>query len=194
MAETIDDRTRMAAAQPSTSVVTRSRGSDVISAGIAGGLIGGALMMACAMIYSGIAGAGFWLPPRAIAACAFGVDALLGGAGIVLAGFAIHFGMAALSGIIFAALLPRRMHMFFAALIGMIYTLAILVFTTDAILPVIDPTMAARVLIMSTMWIMAHLIYGLGLSSVPLLRHDMVVKEERVRTRPLREPAPGQAH
>ena len=72
--------------------------------GIAAGLIAGVVMALVAMFRSLSLDAGFWFPMKQIAAFFFGVDALIGGGGVIFVGVVIHLTLSAIFGVIFGAL------------------------------------------------------------------------------------------
>ena len=75
----------------------------LIEAGATAGLIGGALMAGWAVIAALANGQGPFAPFALFGATFVGIEALLGGAGPVALGFALHLCMSVLLGIMFAA-------------------------------------------------------------------------------------------
>src|SRR5215468_7027474 len=97
------------------------------------------------MLYSEFWGAGFLLPLRLFATTFFGVDALIGGTGTILAGLAIHLAVSAMLGILYA-LIPRATTTTFHALLGGIgFGVAVLLVSTFLVLPVACPVLRTRV-------------------------------------------------
>lgn len=160
---------------------------EVVQAGTIGGLIGGVAMALFATIYDAIVGYGFWTPVRAIAATVLGHDATTMGASAILLGLVIHLAVSIVFGIIFAAITTRDMPPAAAIAFGMFAGLTILVVMSLVVLPLINPTARARL-----MWgtyprslpvlvaFVIHLLYGLGLSLVPWLRRQYVMRHAPV--------------
>ena len=133
---------------------------EIASAGALAGLAGGAAMVLYLMLYSEFWGAGFFLPLRLFGATFFGVDALIGGTGVILAGLAIHLAISAALGILYA-LIPRPTTTSFHALLGGIgFGVAVLLVSTLLVLPVADPVLRARVALTPMAWFLGHVIYG----------------------------------
>jgi hypothetical protein len=147
-------------------------------AGALGGLLAGLVMIVVAMVVSAGRGAGFWLPVRSIGALFFGVNALVGGAGVLAAAFAFHLAFATLLGSGFGTVVGRvRAGSAFA--LGISYGIAIWAAMTFGILPAIDPTMSTRVGMIPVWWFAFHLIYGGMMLFVPLFSRDTVPAVDR---------------
>ena len=168
---------------------------EVIQAGALGGLIGGVAMALLATIYDAIAGVGFWMPIRAIAATVLGHDASTG-AGPVLLGLVIHLAVSIAWGIFFAAITPRELPPAASIAFGTFGGLTILVVMSLVVLPLINPIARARL-----MWgsyprslpvlvaFVIHLLYGFGLALVPGLRRRL--ESRRTPLGPAEGPEPG---
>jgi hypothetical protein len=151
------------------------RGVDTkenLLAGILAGITGAILMALWSMGYSAAQGLGFFLPMRLIAATLFGVEALVGDAGVLLVGMMIHLATAGVWGALFALLLPRHAGYAVSLFAGLVWGLLIvLIAMTFLILPWVDPIMRERVALTTFSWIVTHLIYGVVLGLlVPFLR------------------------
>jgi hypothetical protein len=145
---------------------------EIASAGALAGVAGGAAMVFYMMLYSEFWGAGFWLPLRLLAATFFGVDALIGGAGVIIAGLLIQLAVSAALGILYA-LIPRATTTSFHALLGGIgYGVLVLLVGTFMILPAANPVLRARVALTPMAWFLAHAIFGALMGGVvmPLRR------------------------
>lgn len=141
-------------------------------AGALAGLIGGIVMAMFAMTVTAIMGQGVWMPLRLIAASILGVDALVGGVGVLMAGLIMHMMASVIFGLIFAAIVGAAgPAMAFGA--GIVYGIVIWAGMTYIGLPIADPTMQARVVMMGGPWFVEHLIFGGMLFLTPLLAHAM---------------------
>ncbi|MGH9704980.1 MAG: hypothetical protein ACRD4K_16515, partial [Candidatus Acidiferrales bacterium] len=124
-----------------------------------------------AMIYSGATGAGFWLPMKNIAALWLGVYALVGGTGVVCLGILTHLVIAGGLGILFAMTTPRRAKSAAAGLIGgLLFGGATWLVMTFVLMPMLDPTMRARIAFTPGWWFVLHMIFGASLILIPLIR------------------------
>ena len=132
------------------------------------GFIAGSAMLAFAMIYAGISGAGFWTPLRLIAAGMGGDPALIcageawgssSTVAILLEGVITHFTFAVGWGIVFVWLFPRLFGS--AALgVGLLYGLAVWMLMTWGVLIWADRTMYDRVQLAGGSFFFEHLLYG----------------------------------
>ncbi len=138
----------------------------IIGGGIAG-IIAGVVMAVAAMAFAGMMGLGFLAPLRMIAAALYGVDALIGGAEVLIAGLIIHMIVSAGFGIVFAALLSPRASGGAAFGWGLLYSVVVLGIMTAGVLPWSNPTMAVRVPLMAGAWFFEHLVYGAVLAITP---------------------------
>ena len=138
----------------------RNRGLGVVGGGIVAGIIGGIVMAAFSMVHAAMVGVGFWTPLRLIAATTSGVDALIGGGGILIWGLMIHMMVSAMYGVILAALLPRRAGTAAGFGIGLAYGVAVWAVMTFIGLPLVNSTMQARIALMPGWWFFEHLLFG----------------------------------
>ncbi len=140
----------------------------ILRGGIAGGGIAGSVMLAFAVIYAGMTGAGFSTPLRLIAAAINDVPALIEAGEavaapstmvILLMGAIIHFTFAAGWGIVFVRLFPRLSGG--AALgVGLLYGLAVWALMTWGVLIWVDRPMYDRVRLAGGAFLFEHLLYG----------------------------------
>jgi hypothetical protein len=174
-------------------------GIVIAGAGAVTGLVGGLLMLALILSYTAGLGMGVHLFPRAVAALFYDVDALVGGAGVVTLGYVVHFVAAMLWGIVFAWLIRPDTTLSGAFAWAVAYGVGVWLFMTYAALPILNPVLGARVLLMPVAWLIGHLFFAVGLSFAPRLRR-MVSRmplrpPERVRQRgPVRTEVPTPAH
>jgi hypothetical protein len=132
-----------------------------VAAGALAGLLGGLVMILAGMLRSDAAGAGFWLPPRNVAAVWYGVEALIAGAGAILVGLLTHLTVSAAWGGLFGVAAGRDSSIWIALSMGIAYGIGVLLVMTLGILPWLNETMAARVAIQPLwFWIGVHLIFG----------------------------------
>jgi uncharacterized membrane protein YagU involved in acid resistance len=90
-----------------------------------------------------------------------GTMALLTGASIQL-GFAIVLGM------LFALCVSRRTSVVSALFAGIAIGIAVWLIMDLLVLPLANPIMAARVALIPLAYFVAHVLYGLGLSTTPI--------------------------
>ena len=114
----------------------------IIGGGIAG-ILAGVVMAMAAMFYAAANGSGFFLPVRSIAATWYGANALLGGAGVLIAGLATHLGTSAFGGVVFAALPSSRKSATVALLSGLVWGVVVWAILSIAVMPWLNPTMYA---------------------------------------------------
>ena len=118
-------------------------------------------MAMAAMFYAAANGSGFFLPVRSIAATWYGANALLGGAGVLIAGLATHLGTSAFGGVVFAALPSSRKSATVALLSGLVWGVVVWAILSIAVMPWLNPTMyAGTVGSEPVWWFVLHLIYG----------------------------------
>lgn len=139
----------------------------VLTAGITVGLIAGLVMMLVAMIRSAWTGLGVWLPPKLIAGVYLGVEALLGNEGVVVIGLLTHLLVAAAFGALFAVLLGARRYLPTALFFGVVYGIGVWAFMLYVVLPLANPTMAARAAMNFTWFFLYHVVYGLLVGFAP---------------------------
>jgi hypothetical protein len=152
---------------------------DMLATGVVAGVVAGLAMILFEMIWMAIAGVGFWIPPRLIGVVAYGIPGFLHGAGPVIVGLLIHFGISILWGVLFAWIGP--VESLLAALVGgAAYGLFILAFMTFLILPSTDMLMLRAVVTLLPMWIIAHLLFGATLVLVPLFRRAFARPERPI--------------
>ncbi len=152
-------------------------------AGIADGILSAILMMGFMMAYASVTGAGITMPLKALGALVYGVEALVAGSMAMLAGAGIQLGFSIVLGILFALCTSRRTSIVGALFVGLAVGIVIWVAMELAVLPYMNPTMAARVALMPMAYFVAHLLFGLGLGMTPVFvrafsrkRHDYRVE------------------
>lgn len=146
---------------------------EIIEAGISAGLIGGLVMMLFAMIKSATSGLGFWLPLKLVAGAFYGPEVIIGGAGITLLGLTLHFFTAAAWGVVFSAVVSRRLRAVPAVLAGMLYGTLVWAIMTWLVIPWLNPVQYQRADVISAWWFGYHLAYGVGVSLAPALRRRL---------------------
>jgi hypothetical protein len=105
-----------------------------------------------------------------IGATFVGPTALVGGAGILLWGLAVHMMASAAFGVIFAALMRRETPPSTALLAGLAYGLAVMVVMTWVVVPFTNHVMHDRIPLMWGSWIIQHALFGVGVSLAPYFR------------------------
>jgi hypothetical protein len=154
--------------EPSGSARGGSTGAR-LEAGIAAGIVGSILMIGFMMIYADLTGVGLTVPLKSLGAFVFGVEALVAGPGAMLVGALIQFGLLIVLGILFAFVISREISTVAALFAGIAIGVAIWVAMDLFVLPSMNPTMAARIALMPLAYLIAHLLYGIGLATTPLL-------------------------
>ena len=147
---------------------TRNRGS-VWNGGIVAGIIAGVVMAMFSMGYAGMMGMGFLTPLRLLAGPLYGVDALIGGAGVLLVGLMVHMMVSAMYGVIFAALVGRRTSGGAAAGWGLLYGAVVWAVMRYGVVPITDSTMNDRIPVMAGAFFFEHLLFGIVLGITPAL-------------------------
>lgn len=152
-----------------------------MTGGIAAGLIAGLVMALTAMIRSAAVGESFWMPMQQIAATFYGVEALVGGTGVVVAGVLTHLVVSAIYGMIFGLFVGRKTLVGSAFVSGLVYGVVIWAFMTWVILPLVNEVMLERVELQPWWWFAYHLVYGGLLLLTPPLAEAMTPRAERHR-------------
>jgi len=162
------------AKQSDTASVDASASADRVTwgrrlaAGIADGILSAILMMGFMMAYSSVTGAGVTMPLKTLGALVYGVEALVVGSMAMLAGAGIQLGFSIVLGILFALFTSRRTSIVAALFAGMVVGIVIWVAMELVVLPYTNPTMAARIALMPLAYLIAHLLYGIGLGLTPI--------------------------
>ncbi len=125
-------------------------------------------MIGFMMGYAQSIGTDLMMPLKALGAFVYGVEALVIGPDAILAGALIQMGSAIVVGILFAMFISRRTSTIAAMCAGFIFAIAIWVAMDLYVLPYQNPTMSARISMMPLAYIIAHLLYGLGLGMTPV--------------------------
>ena len=137
----------------------------VVGSGVAAGIIAGIVMAIWAMATSAITGAGFWIVPQLIAGMFYGPLTLVRGATTVVIGTLVHVVVSAGLGALFALMVGWRPGADGRMLAwGFVYGLAIWLVMSFGVLPLVNPTMSARVALTPVNWIFQHFLFGLVLA------------------------------
>jgi hypothetical protein len=132
----------------------------IIGGGVAG-ILAGSVMAMAAMFYAAANGSGFFSPVRSIAATWYGPNALVGGAGVLIAGLVTHLGTSAFGGVVFAALPSSRKSAITALLSGLVWGVVVWAILSFAVMPWLNPTMYAGTVGREPgWWFVFHLFYG----------------------------------
>jgi hypothetical protein len=150
----------------------------VIEGGGIAGIIAGIVMLVATMWYFAAQGQGVLTPLYLIAAQWLGVDALLGGIGVVLLGLATHLVLSAIFGIIFAAFTHGPKFVGTALAGGIVWGFFIWLFMTYLVLSWSNPTMSSRLVLMPVWWVLANLMYGCMLAITPVIRQSFVLRHQ----------------
>jgi hypothetical protein len=136
-----------------------------LAAGITAGTIGSILMLGFMMTYSGVTGAGLIMPLKALGAFVYGVEALVAGPGAMVVGALIQFGCLIVLGMLFALFISRGTSTVTALFGGIVIGIAVWVAMDLFVLPLMNPTMAARIALIPLAYFLAHVLYGFGLAT-----------------------------
>jgi len=139
-----------------------------IGGGIVAGVLAAILMMGFMMAYSSAIGEGLTMPLKALGALVFGIEALVAGTVALAAGAGIQLGFSIVLGILFGLAMSRRTSLVLALLWGILVGIATWVAMELYVLPVMDPTMAARVALMPMAYFVSHVLLGIGIGMTPL--------------------------
>jgi xanthosine utilization system XapX-like protein len=161
--------------------------SKRFEAGIVAGVVAAILMMGFLTAYSGEVGIGAWIPLQTLSGLVYGVQALLMGSVAMLTGAAITLGFGIVLGIIFALLESRRPSRIGTLIVGIIVGMLIFVAMELYVLPVADPTMAARIAPIPLGFFIANVLFGIGLGlTAVFLRAFSGIHKDRRMERPMR--------
>jgi uncharacterized membrane protein YagU involved in acid resistance len=152
--------------EASRSTYRASAGARV-AAGIAAGLVGGILMIGFMMVYADRTGAGATTPLKALGGLVYGVEAMIAGPPAIAAGVGIQLGFSILIGILFAICMSRATSTTAALFVGIMVGVAIWAAMYWYILPLENPTMAARTALIPQAYFIAHVMFGAGLATTP---------------------------
>lgn len=141
----------------------------VVACGSAMGLLAGTVMGLAAMIHAGTVGLDPFGPVRQVAAVWYGIDALIGGEGIVGMGVITHLVVSMVLGVVFAAYGPRRGGAAVTVVGGLAYGTLVWAVFSWVLLPLVDPIMHERVRLFPSAWYVLHLVFGALLSPTPYL-------------------------
>ena len=135
-------------------------GATRAAGGLLTGVAAGVIMALVAMVHTFLFGLGFWLPMKLVAALYFGVGALIGGAGTVIAGILTHLAVAGAIGLVFGWALGNWIHKASGLAAGILTGVAIWALNTFVLLTWINPTMLDREMMGAGWWFVYHLVFG----------------------------------
>jgi uncharacterized membrane protein YagU involved in acid resistance len=129
------------------------------------------------------------MPLTAVGALVYGVEALVAGPAALLAGASIQLGFAIVLGVLFALCVSRRTSTVSALFAGIALGIAVWLLMDLLVLPLANPTMASRVALIPLAYFIAHVLYGLGLSTTPTFirtftkerRHGRSMRDEEAQ-------------
>jgi hypothetical protein len=150
--------------------------SELLYAGITGGLFAGAAMMAFAVIAAASGGLTASRPLELVAATFLGRAALEGGAMVLLSGALLWAVVSAALGLLYAVVVPRNFEFSPAAVMGVGYSFFLIAIMTTSVLPSVNPTMRAEMPAMGGAWVLAYGVFGVALGVIPMLRRRMAAR------------------
>jgi hypothetical protein len=175
MAVNLDAEARLAglieamAANSDTQALPSFSWGERLAAGAIAGILAAILMTGSLMAYSEAIGAGVWMPLKTLAGLVYGVEALLAGSLAISTGAGIQLGFSVALGILFGLAVSRRTSVILALFAGLAIGIAIWAAMELYVLPFLDPTMEARIALMPVAYFVAHVLFGIGLGTTPLL-------------------------
>ena len=179
------------AANSDAQALPRFSWTEKLAAGAIAGILAAILMIGSLMAYSGVIGAGVWMPLKTLAGLIYGVEALVGGSVAIVTGAGIQLGFSVALGILFGLATSRRTSMILALLAGVAIGIAIWTLMDLYVLPFLDPTMEARIALMPVAYFVVYVLFGVGLGTTPLLVRALSrrrIREKLSTERPV-EPA-----
>jgi len=138
-------------------------------AGVVAGAIGGILMIGFMMGYAEFKGAGMATPLKGLGAFIYGVEALVAGPEAMLVGALLQLGFAIVLGLFFALFISRGTSIVASVFGGVFLAIVVWAAMQLVVLPLENPTMAARVALIPGAYFCAHLILGLALGLMSVL-------------------------
>ena len=154
-----------------------------LAAGIAAGIVGGILMIGFMMVYADRTGAGATTPLKALGGLVYGLEAMVAGPTAILAGVAIQLGFLIVIGILFAMCMSRETSTVAALFAGIVVGIAIWAAMYWYVMPLENPTMAARTALIPQAYFIAHVLFGVGLAATPSFIRTF--SRERQRRNPM---------
>jgi hypothetical protein len=107
--------------------------------------------------------------PQTLAGLVYGLGALIAGSLAITTGAGIQVGFSVALGILFGLATSRRTSKILALFAGVAIGIAIWAAMELYVLPFWDPILAARMALMPAMYFVAHVLFGIGLGTTPLL-------------------------
>jgi hypothetical protein len=142
--------------------------------GMGAGLLAGLFMAVLLLLYSASVGEGLFFPLQLMAGVSYGVDVILGGAFITMAGLIVHLLVSAGLGAAFAVIFrPENRFSRFQLtqkqliLNGCLFGVAVWAIMTYVALPLFNPTMRDRVSLMPAVWFFVNVMFGVTLGALP---------------------------
>jgi uncharacterized membrane protein YagU involved in acid resistance len=168
----------------------RTSAGAKLAAGIAAGIVGGILMIGFMMVYADRTGAGATTPLKALGGLIYGLEAMVAGPTAILAGVVIQLGFSIAVGILFAMCMSRETSTVAALFAGIVVAIAIWAAMYWYVLPIENPTMAARTALIPQAYFIAHVLFGVGLATTPSFIRTFSKERQRRNTMPARQILP----
>jgi uncharacterized membrane protein YagU involved in acid resistance len=143
---------------------------EILPSGVLAGLVSGTGMALVSMLISTVFGDEAFFPMKLIGATFFGVEAIIGGLSVILAGLLTHYLLSVLFGVIFASLTKSEFTVFISFWEGIIYGVGIWSVMNYIVLPILNPTMNDRVALSPSSFFLEHLVFGGLLLFTPKFR------------------------
>jgi len=140
-----------------------------LQGGAAAGAVGGLLMAGWAMVLAALTGYGSLFPFRVVGATLIGDDALVGGAAVVLYGLGLHVAAAVALGTVFGVLSRWTSSGSASLVAGIVYGLGLLLLMNYLVLPIANPALLHRMVLVPGSWFFLHVLYGAGVALAPTI-------------------------
>lgn len=139
------------------------RARTIAMSGAGAGALAGLGMALWLAVYAGGVGLGFWLPLHAIGALFYGPVALVRADAAAL-GLLTHLLFAAALGTLFFLAAPRGATRGALYLGGAAFGMGVWLVMTFLVVPIVNPTLHARIALTQTSWLIGHFVFGLVLA------------------------------
>jgi hypothetical protein len=126
-------------------------------------------MAGWAMALAALTGYGSLFPFRVVGATLIGDDALVGGAAVVLYGLGLHVVAAVALGTVFGVLSRWTSSRSASLIAGIVYSLGLLLLMNYLVLPLANPALLHRMVLVPGSWFFLHVLYGAGVSLAPAI-------------------------
>lgn len=163
----------MGGAATRTGVELEGAGSaarELVVAGAAVGLGGGALMALWLAASAAVVGIPPLSPLRRIGLTFLGPEAVEGDPAVLAFGIFLHLVVSAVLGVVFTWILPTGFPYGGAAVVALGFAWVAMAVATSLVLPAVNPALREQMPALGGSWVAAHAVYGLAVGAGPWLR------------------------